>query len=452
MQYKSKIQKFGGNQMINIIGVLLIILGISALYCVNYGKSFGIAIMAIFVVLDAWGIVSGVHNVMWVYRIMMAGNLIFIFAELVGIVKHNYTMVYIPQIYCAILGFAILIIHVQSENITIKVFTFVGIMIGFFVTGVLSLTAILPDTFIRIVGKASRNDAKAEYEVSDLDNGGKLHSNVHYGDNYPLSEMDIYVANEIDAPLFFYIHGGGFAAGDKVEGDPNAKETGFLWYFYQLMEAGYNIVSVNYALAPEYKYPTPIYQISEAVSFLKIHGNKYGVDTQKLVFSGTSAGGNLAGQFVNIQTNKTYAEEMGIEPVLDKENIKAVVFSSSLLDNSRFGKSDNGSLILDYLWFQSGRAYLKAGYLDKNDYVEQSNVISHVTKNFPHTYISDANTGSFLNQAKELQNRLDELGVENTYHFIELSEGSTSHGYETSNTEFGRRNMMCLLEFLRKEI
>lgn len=436
--------------MINIIiGVLSVLMGIAALFCVNYEKRSGIAIIAVFIGFDVWVILNNADGAMWVYRIIMAGNLVGAFVELAGIVKHNYTMVSIPQIYCTLSGFLLFISAFRSENIVIKIFTFCGIMIGLLVTGILSMTAISPDTFIRIVGKSSRKDNKAEYIVADLDNGGKLYSNVHYGEKYPLSEMDIYVANETDAPLFFYIHGGGYAAGDKVEGDPNTKETGFLWYFYELMKAGYNIVSVNYALAPEHKYPTPVYQISEAVVFLKIYGNKYGVSTKKIVFSGSSAGGNLAGQFVNIQTNKSYAEEMKILPVLEEEAIKAVVFNSSLLDNSRFGKSENGSLLLDYLWFQSGRAYLKTGYLDKNEYVEQSNVISHVTKDFPHTYISDANVGSFMNQAKELQRRLDELGVRNEYHFVELSEGITTHGYETSNTEFGIKNMQYLLSFLQ---
>ena len=32
---------------------------------------------------------------------------------------------------------------------------------------------------------------------------------------------------------------------------------GLQWYFQQFINNGYNIVAPNYALAPDYKYPTP---------------------------------------------------------------------------------------------------------------------------------------------------------------------------------------------------
>ena len=56
------------------------------------------------------------------------------------------------------------------------------------------------------------------------------------------------------------MHGGGFIAGDKQ-------------YKNQLLskvaEQGYIIVNVNYALAPQYKYPTPLVQLNQAVKFIK---------------------------------------------------------------------------------------------------------------------------------------------------------------------------------------
>ena len=434
--------------MINLYGLLFIVLGMSSLFMINYGIIFGFLI-CITLIAHTFLLVK---NKTKLNTIIVLVNILLTVLEIIGLWLHIYELVYIPQIYCIFLGFCTLFYYFRP----LKLVTKISVIIGYIISGLLALcliiTAVFPGRFIKVVADMSLEDnPDISYKVSALDNGGILYSNVHYGDTYPMSEMDIYVANDLEAPVFFYIHGGGYAAGDKVEGDPNANDSGFMWYFSNLMNAGYNIVSVNYALVPEYLYPTPMYQLTEAVEFLKDNGAPYGININEIVFSGSSAGGNLAGQFVNIQTNNEYAKELGMKQVLQKDNIKAVVFNSSLLDNSRFGKSNNGSLGLDYLWFQGGRAYFNAGYLDGgNRLIEQSNVITNVTINFPRTYISDGNTGSFLDQAIDLHDRLDELGIENTFFHVDLSEGVTIHGYETSNTEYGIENMNKLLEFLNE--
>lgn len=155
------------------------------------------------------------------------------------------------------------------------------------------------------------------------------------------------------------------------------------------LDAGYNVISLNYAFASEYLYPTPILQISQAVTFLKENADVYGLNMSRVVF----AGGQLEGQFVNLQTNPDYAYEMGINPVMNADDIAAVLFNSALLDTERF--SETGNHIWNWLFLQCGRMYFDSDFLKGNESAEQADVIDHLTTAFPPSYISDGNNGHF---------------------------------------------------------
>ncbi len=61
-------------------------------------------------------------------------------------------------------------------------------------------------------------------------------------------------------PVIFWMHGGGYIAGDKQYKNP---------LLAKIAEQGYIVVNVNYALAPQYKYPTPLIQMNQATQFIK---------------------------------------------------------------------------------------------------------------------------------------------------------------------------------------
>lgn len=68
------------------------------------------------------------------------------------------------------------------------------------------------------------------------------------------------------------------------------------------------------------------------MTFHMENGGKYGIRMDQLVIGGLSAGGQLAGQFMNIQTNPAYAKEMGMKAILGKGDVKAMLFHSALLE------------------------------------------------------------------------------------------------------------------------
>ena len=60
-----------------------------------------------------------------------------------------------------------------------------------------------------------------------------------------------------------------------------------------LASAGYAVASVNYRLAPQFKFPTQIEDVKCAIRYLRAKATKYGLNGTEMVAFGTSVGGQL---------------------------------------------------------------------------------------------------------------------------------------------------------------
>ncbi|WKY14880.1 hypothetical protein Q1695_000413 [Nippostrongylus brasiliensis] len=84
----------------------------------------------------------------------------------------------------------------------------------------------------------------------------------------------------------FFIHGGGWALGNIDVYDSLTRRIAKMLNVV--------VVSVEYRLSPETPYPGSLHDCEAALEyFLSVAQNKYGVDPQKIVMMGDSAGGNL---------------------------------------------------------------------------------------------------------------------------------------------------------------
>ncbi len=87
-------------------------------------------------------------------------------------------------------------------------------------------------------------------------------------------------------PILVYFHGGGFIMGDLDTVDAPLRA---------LTDAVHCIViSVNYRLAPEYKFPTAVEDCYTAIKWAFEHAEYFGGDPARIATAGDSAGGNLA--------------------------------------------------------------------------------------------------------------------------------------------------------------
>ena len=270
---------------------------------------------------------------------------------------------------------------------------------------------------------ADARAAGAEEQRPQWTGGVRVYADVPYPSDWPNSTYTVYAAPE-NRGTFFYVHGGGLVSGDK---DLPVQNT----YLFELVNAGYNVVTVNYVLAPQFRYPAAIRQINEALRFFVGEAEeRYGIDPHRIAVGGDSAGAQLSGQLVNLQTSPDYAARMGIRPALDGTGIRLMgyVSVSGLVDMPRYGKT--GFFVMDWFFDIWGRSAFGDDDYALSEAAAEASVLRHVTASFPPSYLSDGNTASFYAQGKDLAERLRELGVPVTSNFPGRSEGHLLHDYE----------------------
>ena len=87
-------------------------------------------------------------------------------------------------------------------------------------------------------------------------------------------------------PIVVYFHGGGWVIGDLDGHDPSCRAI--------TAQAGVIVMSVDYRLAPEHRYPAAADDAYAATAWAAEHAAELGGDPSRLVVAGDSAGGNLA--------------------------------------------------------------------------------------------------------------------------------------------------------------
>lgn len=87
-------------------------------------------------------------------------------------------------------------------------------------------------------------------------------------------------------PALVYFHGGGFVVGSLASGDPTCRAL--------CHGASCVVVSVEYRLAPEHKFPAATDDCLAATRWLAAHAAELNADPARLAVAGESSGGNLA--------------------------------------------------------------------------------------------------------------------------------------------------------------
>jgi Esterase/lipase len=103
-------------------------------------------------------------------------------------------------------------------------------------------------------------------------------------------------------PILLFVHGGGYASGDKRMGP----------FFANLgrwaASAGLIGATMNYRLAPDHMWPCVQEDIRDAISWLRGHAAEIGADPERLILMGHSAG---AGHCANYAVNPQFHAELG---------------------------------------------------------------------------------------------------------------------------------------------
>jgi len=96
-------------------------------------------------------------------------------------------------------------------------------------------------------------------------------------------------------PAVIVVHGGGWSKGTKRSYEkpilPVLTDAGLAWF------------TINYRLAPQYRFPAAVEDVEAAIRWVKRHAKQYKVDSRRIALAGESAGGHLVA-FVGVRPTK----------------------------------------------------------------------------------------------------------------------------------------------------
>jgi acetyl esterase/lipase len=120
----------------------------------------------------------------------------------------------------------------------------------------------------------------------------------------------------IGRPCIYWIHGGGYMFGSGVTIDARLNR----W----VEEFDCVAVSIEYRLAPEHPYPAPLDDCYAGLLWTAEHADELGIDRDRIVVSGASAGGGLAAGLALLARDRgqvPVAFQLLIYPMIDDRNV-----------------------------------------------------------------------------------------------------------------------------------
>lgn len=275
---------------------------------------------------------------------------------------------------------------------------------------------------------------------------GQLYVNdLCYGMEYPNSFFDIRYPNEDTAekrPTVIYFHGGGFLFGDKSDGDPLAVgENGVSAMLSEISSRGYNVVSANYAFATKYRCPVQIRQVDQLMAHLLAH-SEYGLDMDRVVLMGGSAGANLTAIYGLLVADEAYAKRMGITPCLTAQQLKALAIDEMVLNYKHYSK---GLTILGTAW--SGER--KPGHMTK-----LVNVAEQFSGKFLPSFLTASNIEPpFEKCASEMAEKLKENNIPYELYYKAQEESEPlAHGFMATfgTNRYAKECFEQMMKFVEK--
>ncbi|HET7715808.1 MAG TPA: alpha/beta hydrolase [Bauldia sp.] len=199
-------------------------------------------------------------------------------------------------------------------------------------------------------------------------------------------------------PTVVWIHGGAFVAGDKVH---------VANYLRIVAAQGFTTVGLNYSLAPEARYPTPVEEANRALAYLKENAQSLHIDPERIFLAGDSAGAQIAAQLMNVISSPRYAEEMAITPAIARRALRGVVLFCGPYDPEMLA---DGGIFGGFLAVVGEAYFGTADFLD-DPRMEEFSIVGNITPEVPPLFISAGNGDPLARHAEALTVTSRNLGV-----------------------------------------
>lgn len=188
---------------------------------------------------------------------------------------------------------------------------------------------------------------------------------VSYANQSDSQVMDIYFhKSRKKSPVIVLIHGGAFMFG-------NQKMELIKPVIKMAVNKGYVVASVDYRKSNESKFPSSIFDIKSSVLYLKSHSKEYGIDSNKIILWGESAGGYLALMAALTPTVSKFEKNM-VQPLILPNIVSAMVlfyppveFYTMKKEYESWGDSVHGDGKFESIYLGVDNIYLHKDYCDR---------------------------------------------------------------------------------------
>jgi acetyl esterase/lipase len=269
----------------------------------------------------------------------------------------------------------------------------------------------------------------AMFESARAQNGAQVIRNIEYArvDGKTLL-LDLYLpsASATERPVIVWVHGGGWASGDKGDGGHAAR----------LTERGYAVASINYRLSWEDRFPAQIEDCKAAIRWLRANGLRYNIDSNLIGVWGSSAGGHLAALLGTSSGVRELEGNLGNQD--QSSRVQAVIDWYGPADLLKMQAESLQCSIVDHNSPLSPESLLLGCPMPLcPDRARRASPVTYASADDPPFLIMHGTNDCLVPplQSRDLQEALNRVGVEATLKFIE----GAGHGGDEFETAENRK-------------
>jgi len=187
-------------------------------------------------------------------------------------------------------------------------------------------------------------------------------------------------------PVVVYLHGGGWVLGSVDT---------YRIVTFGLAQAGYLVVAVDYALAPEEPFPAGFDDCAFTVQWAVDHAKEYGGDSSRLAIAGDSAGANLTA---------AVSAHFADDPTAPKPDAIVLYYGVYDLPNMPRGETEASAAL--------GEEIIKAYVGDRTELLSDPRVSPiHAAHKLPPAFVVVGGADDLVEQNQQMQQALAAAGV-----------------------------------------
>lgn len=245
--------------------------------------------------------------------------------------------------------------------------------------------------FIKIIEETKNNNVAQITDVVYSDKNRALHLDAYFNTTKKRN------------PAVIMIHGGGWRSGNKNQMKVMAQE---------IASKGYSCFSIEYRLSLEAKYPEGVYDVKNAIKFIKDNFRKFNVDPNKIAVLGCSSGGQMAALIGT--TNKNLAFDDVKNKSKSSSKVNAIIDIDGVLA-FKHPESSEGEIAA--FWLKGTSAEVPENW-------KNASALTHTDKNTPPILFINSSIDRFHAGRDDMIAILNQNNIYNEVHTIKDSPHS----------------------------